>query len=118
GRERRRAARGDGWAHPRPDVPRRAVLPPVALGVGPEGVHDLPADLCPDEMEVLAVDVRVDDDNRDIAVDVDDADIDAPRLGATPTAGARRRRLDHLPGGHLVERLALEGPLGQVGMKR
>ncbi len=83
GCERRRAARGDGWAHPRRGVPRRAVLPPVALGVVPEGVHDLPAGLCPDEMEVLAVDVRVDDDSRDVAVDVDDADVDAPRLGVT-----------------------------------
>ena len=65
-----------------------------------------------------AVDVRVDDGGRDVAVHLDDADVDPPGAGIPLFASTGRCRLDHLRSGDLVERLVPVGrPLGQVGME-
>ena len=83
----------------------RALLPLAPLGERPEGVHDLPVAVRADEVHVLAVDVRVDHDRRDVAVDLDDVDVDAPRRESRFSAGACRRCVDHLRGSDLVEPL-------------
>ena len=99
-----------------------AVLPLGSLGRLPEGIHDLPAGRRADKVEVLVVHVRIDDDGRDVAVDVDDANVDASPPGSLffpgPLPSPRSSRGRSPDRGPHRRAIAWRGPDGARGRMR